>query len=61
MTDQPQPRLLIPVLRPVYDGLGAISLLLLRVAAGGFLIPHGYAKLFGGLAIGSVTGHRHLH
>lgn len=49
MTDESQPRLLIPVLRPVYDGLGEISLLLLRIAAGGFLIPHGYGKLFGGL------------
>lgn len=49
MTDESQPRLLVPALQPIYAGLEEISLLLLRVAAGGFLVPHGYGKLFGGL------------
>lgn len=49
MSDDTQSRLLIPALRPVYDNLTEVSLLLLRVTAGGFLVPHGYGKLFGGL------------
>lgn len=49
MSDEAPSRLLIPALRPTYDCLSEVSLLLLRVAAGAFLVPHGYGKLFGGL------------
>lgn len=44
MTDN---TLVIPALKPVYGSLSSFSEALLRVAAGGFLIPHGAQKLFG--------------
>jgi putative oxidoreductase len=44
MTDN---ALVIPVLKPVYVSLSGFSEALLRIAAGGFLIPHGAQKLFG--------------
>ena len=39
--------LAIPALKPVYSSLSGLSQALLRIAAGGFLIPHGAQKLFG--------------
>jgi putative oxidoreductase len=39
--------LAIPALRPIYVSLSNLGETLLRVAAGGFLIPHGSQKLFG--------------
>jgi putative oxidoreductase len=50
MADVAQSRLFIPGLARVYDALRSIAKPLLRVVTGGFLIPHGYAKLDGGLA-----------
>lgn len=44
MTDN---TLVIPALKPVYGSLSDLAEALLRVAAGGFLIPHGAQKLFG--------------
>ena len=44
MTDN---TLVIPALKPVYVSLSGFSEALLRVAAGGFLVPHGAQKLFG--------------
>jgi len=40
-------RLYIPALSPLYAGLDALVLPLLRVALGVILIPHGCQKLFG--------------
>ena len=41
--------LIIPFMRPIYDGLADYAYPLLRVTAGAIFIRHGYAKLFGGL------------
>lgn len=38
---------LIPALEPVYNRLHAYAEVGVRIAAGGFLIPHGAQKLFG--------------
>lgn len=40
---------LIPALTPLYSALSPIAEVALRVAAGGFLVPHGAQKLFGWL------------
>ena len=50
MADAAQSRLLIPSLGRLYEALRSITKPLLRVVTGGFLLPHGYAKLTGGLA-----------
>jgi putative oxidoreductase len=39
--------LAIPALKPVYASLSDVAHAVLRIAAGGFLIPHGAQKLFG--------------
>ena len=44
-----EPSRILGVLKPVTDGLGPFMEPLLRLVAGGFLIPHGAGKLFGGL------------
>ena len=51
MTDieaTPEVRRIIPALGRVYDALSDYSYPLIRVAAGAMLVPHGWAKLFGG-------------
>ena len=45
-------RPIIPFLRPLYAALVEPAYALVRIAAGGFLIPHGMWKLF------SITGSR---
>ena len=40
-------RPIIPALRPVYAALAEPAYALLRIVAGGFLVPHGMWKLFG--------------
>ena len=40
-------QLVLPVLTPLYATLASIADPLLRVAVGGFLIPHGAQKLVG--------------
>lgn len=40
-------RLILPFLGPVYKVLNEPAYLLVRLVAGGFLIPHGLWKLFG--------------
>ena len=45
-------RPIIPFLRPLYAALVEPAYALMRIAAGGFLIPHGMWKLF------SITGSR---
>jgi putative oxidoreductase len=50
MADLAQSRLFIPGLAGIYDALRPLAKPLLRVVTGGFLVPHGYAKLTGGLA-----------
>jgi putative oxidoreductase len=49
VSDESHPRLVIPALQPAYDALADVAFLALRVAAGAFLVPHGYGKMFGGL------------
>ena len=44
-----QPRLLIPQLRPFYDRVQPLSWLLIRLAAGLMIIPHGWPKLMAGV------------
>lgn len=39
----------VPALAPLYSALSPLADLALRVAAGGFLVPHGAQKLFGWL------------
>ena len=46
-------RPIIPALEPVYRALAGPSYALVRIVAGGFLIPHGMWKLFG------ITGGTH--
>jgi putative oxidoreductase len=45
-------RPIIPALQPIYAALAEPAYALLRLVAGGFLIPHGMWKLFG------ITGSR---
>ncbi len=40
-------RLIIPALQPIYAALAEPGYTLLRITAGGFLVPHGLWKLFG--------------
>lgn len=44
-----QPGLLIPQLRPFYDRAQPLSWLLIRLAAGLMIIPHGWPKLMAGV------------
>jgi putative oxidoreductase len=46
------PRLAIPALGGLYDAVSPYSYALIRFATGAVLVPHGYAKLFEGGAIG---------
>lgn len=48
-------KLYIPALGGVYKSFDGLALLLLRVACGGLLIPHGMQKIFGMFG-GSVEG-----
>ena len=41
-----RPRYFIPALGPIYDSLADVAWLLLRVAVGASLIPHGMQKVF---------------
>jgi putative oxidoreductase len=43
----PAPRLFIPALGRIYDGLWDFAQAVLRIALGAILIPHGMQKLFG--------------
>jgi putative oxidoreductase len=46
-TSGPAPRLFIPALGGIYDGLSTLAHAVLRIALGAILIPHGLQKLFG--------------
>ncbi len=50
MNDVVKAKLIIPAFGGIYEALQPITKLLLRVVTGGFLLPHGLAKLNGGLA-----------
>ena len=50
MNDAARSRLIIPAFGRIYDTLEPVAKLLLRVATGALLIPHGYGKATGGLA-----------
>jgi putative oxidoreductase len=47
MSDQSQPRLIVPGLAGLYAAGSCIAWPLIRVICGGFLMPHGAQKLFG--------------
>jgi len=47
-------RLFIPALGGIYEALSPYTWLMVRVVAGALLIPHGYAKLFGGQLEGVI-------
>jgi len=47
MSDQSQPRLIVPGLAGLYDAGSCIAWPLVRVVCGLFLMPHGAQKLFG--------------
>lgn len=49
MTDAAGQRLFIPAFGRIYDAFRPITKPLLRLVTGGFLLPHGYAKLTGEL------------
>jgi len=52
MSDQveaSEPRLLFPQLKPLYDKMEPISWLLVRLAVGLIIIPHGWPKLMAGI------------
>ena len=57
MTHPPMDRskLIIPALGGIYEKLSPYSWLMVRVVAGGLLIPHGYGKLFTPGAIESTA------
>ena len=42
-------RRIIKVLDPIYDVLEPLSYPLIRFVAGAMMVPHGYAKVFGGI------------
>jgi len=42
-------RRIIKALDPIYDALEPLSYPLIRFVAGAMLVPHGYAKVFGGI------------
>lgn len=46
--DPERPTPIVPALAPVWDRAGALAWPLVRVATGAMLIPHGWAKVFGG-------------
>ena len=48
MNDPGSPRPIIPFLGGLYAALGELAYPLVRVVAGGWLVPHGYEKMFGG-------------
>ena len=56
MPPSPQPKLLLPFLGPLYAGLDPLTLPLLRVVTGLWLIPHGAHKLFGVFASKTPVG-----
>lgn len=45
-----EPKLYVPGLAGLYRGLAPYGYVVIRFAAGLILVPHGWAKLFGGLA-----------
>ena len=49
-----RPSLIIPALAAVYASLSKLSYPMVRFVAGAFLIPHGWPKLFGGVAEGTA-------
>jgi putative oxidoreductase len=54
------PRLFFPALGGLYSGLSDLAQVLLRVALGGILIPHGMQKLFGTFAGLGISGNAAL-
>jgi putative oxidoreductase len=42
-------RRIIKALDPIYDALAPLSYPLIRFVAGAMMVPHGYAKVFGGI------------
>jgi len=50
------PRLIVPVLAPLYARLGALSYPMIRFFTGLFLMPHGAQKLFGWFGGGGLSG-----
>lgn len=51
-----QPRLIIPALAPLYDGLSGLAVPMIRFFAGIMLMPHGAQKLFGWFGGGGLEG-----
>lgn len=56
MSQSSQPRLIIPGLGGIYEGLSPYMEPLLRFVAGAMLIPHGCQKLFGMFGGGGLAG-----
>lgn len=56
MNDIQPPRLLVPFMSGFYAAAGEIAYPLVRFVAGAWLVPHGYAKLFGGQMPRTVEG-----
>jgi putative oxidoreductase len=45
-TEVDRPKLVLPFVEPIYEGLKPYSDLLVRVSLGAILMPHGFEKLF---------------
>lgn len=56
MDEAQAPRPIIPALAPLYAALSRISIPMIRVVAGLFLVPHGAQKLFGWFGGGGLQG-----
>ncbi len=55
-----KPRLYIPALGRIYSALDQFAELILRIALGGILIPHGMQKLFGAFGGMGLSGNAAL-
>lgn len=52
--------LIVPAAAPFYETFAPFAFALIRVAIGLFLVPHGFAKLFGGDAVGTSRNFVHF-
>ncbi len=55
MSDDSEPRLLFPQLKPFYDKVEPLSWPLVRLTAGLMIIPHGWPKLMAGVEATAQT------